>query len=70
VHQPAGLLADRLDHARVAVPELRDRDAGEEVEVLVALVVPEPGALAAHEFDGIARVRAHERLALELLELR
>ena len=70
VHQPPGLVAHRLHHARVAVAELRHRDAREEVEVLVALVVPEPRALAAHELDGVARVGVHERVALELLELR
>ena len=70
MHQPAGLLADRLDDARVAVAELRDGDAGEEVEVLVALVVPEARALAAHELDRVARVGRHERVALERLELR
>jgi hypothetical protein len=70
VHQPAGLLPHSLDHLRVAVAELGHRDPGEEVEVLVALVVPQPRALAAHELDRVARVRGHERLALECLQLR
>ena len=69
MHQAPGLLAHRLDHPRMAVAELHHRDAGEEVEVLVALVVPEPRALAAHELDGVAGVGGHERLALELLQL-
>ena len=70
MHEPARLLADRLDHVRVAVPELHDRDAGEEVEVLVALGVPEARALAAHELDRVARVGRHRGVALELLESR
>ena len=70
VHQPAGLLAHRVDHRRVAVAELRDRDAREEVEVLVALVVPQARALAPHELDGIPGVGGHERVALERLKLR
>ena len=37
VHDLAGLLADRVDHARVAVAGARDRDAGGEVEVLGAV---------------------------------
>ena len=56
-----GLLADRLDQRRVAVADLHHRDAGQEVEVLVALGVPEPRALAAHELDGLARVGAASR---------
>ena len=54
--QPARLLAHRRDHARMAVAEVRDRDPAEEVEVLVALGVPQARALAAHELDGQARV--------------
>ena len=37
MHQLLRLRGDRLDNRRVAVTELRDRDAGEKVEVLVAL---------------------------------
>jgi hypothetical protein len=48
--------------------ELRHGDAGEEVEVLVALVVPQPRALAAHELDRVARIGVHERVALECLQ--
>ena len=70
VHQAPRLLADRLHEPRVAVPELHDRDAGQEVEVLIALVVPEPRALAAHELDRVAGVGRHHRVALECLELR
>ena len=70
MHQPARLLADRLHHGRMAVAELGDRDAGEEVEVLVALVVPQARALAAHELDGVPGVGGHERVALERLKLR
>ena len=49
MHQPADLLADRPHHARVAVAEAGDRDAAQEVEVLVAVGVPQQRALAAHE---------------------
>jgi hypothetical protein len=70
VHQPAGLLVHRLHHGRVAMAELRHRDAGQEVQVLVALVVPQPRALAPHELDGIPDVGGHERVALERLKLR
>jgi hypothetical protein len=68
VHEPARLPADGLDHRRVAVPELHHRDPSQEVEVLVALVVPQARALPAHELHGIARVGGHHGLALEGLE--
>ena len=57
MHQPPGLLADRRDDARVAVADARHRDAGQEVEVLVAVGVPQARALAAHELTGSARRR-------------
>ncbi len=52
MREPRRLSPNRLDPARVRVPDLRDADAGEEVEVLVALVVPQLRAGAAHELDG------------------
>src|SRR4051794_40267970 len=60
VQQLAGLGADRRDDLRVAVADARDRYAGEEVEVLVALLVPQPRALAADEAHRVARVRRHQ----------
>ena len=68
MHQPARLLAHRLDHRRVAVADRANRDAGEEVEVLVAVGVEQPAALAAHELDRVARVRADHVIALQSLE--
>ena len=41
VQQRLGLLFDRFDDARVAVAEVVGGDAGDKVEVLVALVVPD-----------------------------
>src|SRR5439155_21940836 len=52
------------------MPDARDRDAAEEVEVLVAVGVPQPGTLAAHELDGRARVGRDDPFALDLLQLR
>ncbi len=42
---------------------------GEEVEVLVALVVPQPAALPADELDRVAGVGRDRVLALERLQL-
>src|SRR5215212_7355414 len=64
------LARDRVDPARVAMAERVDRDAGDEVEVLVALVVPQPRALASHELDRQPGVGAHHVVAVECLELR
>jgi hypothetical protein len=35
-------------------------DAGEGIEVLAAVLVPEPNALAAHECDRLAGVGVHD----------
>ena len=51
VHQPRRLLLHRRDHGRVAVAERADRDPGEEVEVLLAVGVPEQRPFAADEVD-------------------
>ena len=54
--QPRRLLLHGGDDLRVAVAGVADRDAAEEVEVLVAVGVPQPRALAAHELDVVAGV--------------
>src|ERR1039458_86648 len=69
VHQPLGLLAHRRHHARVTVTDVRDRDAAEEIEVLVAVLVPQMWALPANELHGEARVRSDHTRTLELLQL-
>ena len=66
----SGLLGDRRHVGRVAVADLDHGDAGEEVQVLVAVGVPQPRALAAHELDLVARVRRHDVVALERLQVR
>src|SRR3954465_5600038 len=50
----------RLGEPRVAVAERVHGDAGERVEVLAAVLVPEPDTFAADEGDVLPRVRAHE----------
>ena len=65
MHQPAGLLAHRLDHGRVAVADRADRDPGEEVEVLLAVGVPEQRPLAADEVDRRPLVGPHQVALLE-----
>jgi hypothetical protein len=63
VDQAADLLAHRLDHARVAVADVADRDPGQEIEVLVAVGVEQRAAGPRDELDVEARVvglqRAH-----------
>src|ERR1700689_224618 len=54
----------------MAVAEAGHGDAAEEVEVLLALGVPQARALAAHELDGEARVGAREARGPDLLEVR
>ena len=45
--EPAGLLLERLHVVRVAVADASDGDAGDEVDVGVAVLVEDPAALAA-----------------------
>src|SRR3984893_3010915 len=70
MREPADLLADRFDHLRVAVSDVQDRDAGEEVQVLVAICVPQAATGAAHELDRVADIGGDRVLALERRELR
>jgi hypothetical protein len=64
-----GLPGHGLHPLRMSVPDLRDRDPAEEVEVLVSLGIPQSATIATHELDRVPRVRAHHVLALERLEL-
>ena len=66
--QGAGLLADCRNDPRVAVPRIVDREPGEEVEVLPAVGVPKPGALAADELHRCPRVGGHRVAPLEALQ--
>src|SRR6185295_1899431 len=58
VEQGRRLGADRLHHGGMAVPEVVDRETGEEVEVALAVGVPQLAAPPAHERDRLARIDA------------
>src|SRR5262249_2183784 len=62
-------LRDRCGNLGVRVAEADDRETAEEVEVLLALAVPETRALAAHERDRQPAVRLHHVLGVERLDL-
>ncbi len=51
----SNLLADRRDHARVPVPGVDDGDAGEAVDVLGAVRVPDPRAFGPFDDDRFDR---------------
>ena len=51
VQKSLELVADRLGDDHVRVAERHDRDAGEEVEIALAVGIPELGALATLEHD-------------------
>src|SRR4029450_3083681 len=59
--EPLRLLGDRPHHLGMAVADRGHRDPGQEVEVLVAILVPQPRALAAGEGHGVAGVGLEER---------
>jgi len=69
VNQLRRLLGDRAHDGGVAVAQRADRQAGLEVQVLVALVVVEQRALAAHELHGHPHVGGDQVLALERPQL-
>ncbi len=54
------LVAQRTHQRRVGVAQPVDRDAREGVQVLLALGIPEPRALAAREGDGLRGVCLHQ----------
>src|SRR5262249_60333092 len=58
VQELAGLAADGVHHRRVAVAEAVHRDAGEEVEIPLAVDVPHRHPLAAGDGERLARVEA------------
>jgi hypothetical protein len=53
------LLGDRLRELRMPVAQAAHGDAGERVQVLLAVRIPEPGALAARERHRVGGVRVH-----------
>src|SRR6516165_4845671 len=55
------LVGDRLDDGRVRVAERAHRDAGDQVQVLVAVGVPDPASLAAGERQRRGAVVGHHR---------
>ena len=60
VHEPLGLLLERHDHARVAVPQIVRRHTGNEVEVLPAVGIIYHCAAPLHQHQRLARIGVHE----------
>src|SRR5690606_3526670 len=60
VAEQRDLVGDGADDCRVAGAERADGDAAEEVEVLLAVGVPQPGALAVGEGDAGGAVVVHQ----------
>ena len=59
VEQPRRLRRDRFHHRRMAVAQVVHREAREEIQVALAVRVPQLRAAPAHEGDRLARVHAH-----------
>src|SRR5262245_12379542 len=53
VHEFASLLLNRSNDGWVAVAKAVDGDAGQKVEILLAISVPHPGPFAANQSNGI-----------------
>ena len=69
VQQRARLIGDRVGDLGMRVTERRDREAREEVEVALALAVPEHRALTAHERDRQPAVGLHHVVGVERRQL-
>ena len=59
VHQGGGLSADGCGNFRVRVPQIGYRDTGQAVEILIALIVPQAAAFAAHKMNRQALIHRH-----------
>jgi hypothetical protein len=64
VHQPIELLAHGADDVRVAMAGVEHADAAGEVEVFLAVDVPDAGALRAVHEDGVRVGEAARHVAL------
>ena len=60
MQQGFALRLDRVHDHGVAVSEAVGGDAGDEIEIVRAVFVPDAGAFAAHERDGQAAGGHHE----------
>src|SRR5262245_38520935 len=60
--EPGHLLLDSLDHARRAMTQKATAPTRKEIEVAVARIVPDRGALAAIQDYRVARVVADDEL--------
>ena len=69
VNQRLRLVGDRARDARMRVPERRDADARQQVEVFPAFRVEQPDALSANKVDRIAAVRLENVFCLASLNV-
>jgi hypothetical protein len=61
VHQRRGLILDRLGQMRMAMAEQVDCDAAREIELALAALADQIGALAANRTHGAPGVNGHQR---------
>ena len=65
MNQLLGLAGDRGDDGGMAVPKTIDRDAGQEVEVLVPSVIPEDCSRTLHEKGGLSVIGRRDIFGVE-----
>jgi hypothetical protein len=61
VHDPLGLLLDRVHHLWERMRGHGGQDPAEEVEILATIGVPNATTFAAHQFDGLFVVQRQPR---------
>ena len=62
VHQLAGLIADGPGHLRLAVAQDANRDPGQEIQIFLAVFIPEAAAFAPHHGGRKTSVGVNEHL--------
>ena len=65
MHQGARLLGNRVCNLRIGVAKANNGDAGEEIEVLVTVLIPEPATFAFDHAHCRRTVGWHERTMIK-----
>ncbi len=62
MQQLSGLITDSLGNYRICMPQCNDAEAGEPIEIPIALVVHEPGTLAVGKRHVESTISRHYRV--------
>jgi hypothetical protein len=60
MHQLRQLRRGGAGHLRVGVAQVADRQAGDEIEIFLAGIIPHPAALALNQHQGLPAIGVHD----------